>query len=228
DFGLIVDASVVMIENFVRRLAHAGHVTEDERRLLIRKAAFEVGRPIVFGVSIIIAVYLPNFSLEGLEGRMFAPMAFTVCVAVLGSLLLALAYIPAISSLLLRSKPEKPSRWFDRVRSGYVRALDFALRHRTMVVGGALASLVLALASVPFLGTEFMPKLDEGSLLIETRRLPSTSLPQGMAIAKEVEKTLLRFPEVKSIVTKMGRPELATETMGLDAGDVYVLFKPKR
>src|SRR5439155_23628838 len=139
DFGLIVDASVVMIENFVRRLAHAGHVTEDERRLLIRKAAFEVGRPIVFGVSIIIAVYIPIFTLEGLEGRMFAPMAFTVCVAVLGSLLLALAYVPAISSLLLRSKPEKPARWFEKTGSGYVRALDFALSHRALVVAGAVA-----------------------------------------------------------------------------------------
>src|SRR5215204_6713064 len=97
-----------------------------------------------------------------------------------------------------------------------------------MVVGTAAVTLAVALASVPFLGTEFMPKLDEGSMLIETRRLPSTSLPQGMIIAKEVERTLMRFPEVKSIVTKMGRPELATETMGLYAGDVYVIFKPRR
>ena len=85
-----------------------------------------------------------------------------------------------------------------------------------------------ALASVPFLGTEFMPKLDEGSLLIETRRLPSTSLPQGMAIARDVERTLLQFPEVQSVVTNMGRPEMATETMGLYAGDVYVNFRPGR
>jgi cobalt-zinc-cadmium resistance protein CzcA len=227
DFGLIVDASVVMVENFVRRLGQGEGASDTDRRQLIRTAAFEVGRPILFGVFIIIAVYLPIFSLEGLEGRMFAPMAFTVCVAVLGSLLLALAYVPAISSMLLRRKPESPARWFEKTRSSYVRALDFALAHGTPVVAAAAAMLVVALASVPFLGTEFMPKLDEGSLLIETRRLPSTSLPQGMAIAKEVEKTLLTFPEVRSIVTKMGRPELATETMGLYAGDVYVVFKPK-
>ena len=227
DFGLIVDASVVMIENFVRRLAHAGHVTEDERRLLIRKAAFEVGRPIVFGVSIIIAVYIPIFTLEGLEGRMFAPMAFTVCVAVLGSLLIALAYVPMVSSYVLRHVTETPSRWFEALRAWYRRSLGWALAHRLAVVGTAAVLLMIAVASVPFLGTEFMPKLDEGSMLIETRRLPSTSLPQGMSIAKEVEQTLLRFPEVRSIVTKMGRPELATETMGLYAGDVYVMFKPK-
>jgi cobalt-zinc-cadmium resistance protein CzcA len=108
-----------------------------------------------------------------------------------------------------------------------VRHLDWALHHRVIVVTGALVVLVVALASVPFLGTEFMPKLDEGSLLIETRRLPSTSLPQGMAIAKEIELTLLKFPEVSGVVTKMGRPELATETMGLYAGDVYVNVKPR-
>src|SRR5215213_2536632 len=227
DFGLIVDASVVMIENFVRRLAKAGHVTNDERQAVIRRAAFEVGRPILFGVSIIIAVYLPIFSLHGLEGRMFTPMAFTVCVAVLGSLLLALVYVPVVSSFLLRHRKEKPVRWFEVLRARYQRDLGWALAHRAAVVGGAGALLAAALASVPFLGTEFMPKLDEGSMLIETRRLPSTSLPQGMAIAKEVERTLLRFPEVANIVTKMCRPEPATETMGLYAGDVYVLFKPK-
>ena len=228
DFGLIVDASVVMVENFVRRLGLAGSTTSEQRRDILRRAAFEVGRPIVFGVCIIIAVYLPIFSLQGLEGRMFTPMAFTVCVAVLGSLLIALTYVPMISSFLLTHVNEKPSRWYDAVRARYERTLGWSLSHRWAVVVGAATLLIVALSSVPFLGTEFMPKLDEGSLLIETRRLPSTSLPQGMSIAREVEVTLLRFPEVQSIVTKMGRPELATETMGLYAGDVYVMFKPRR
>ena len=158
---------------------------------------------------------------------MFTPMAFTVCVAVLGSLLLALTYVPMTSSFLLKNIAETPSRWFEAVRGRYRRTLGWALVHRFLVVGAAAVLLAVALGSVPFLGTEFMPKLDEGSMLIETRRLPSTSLPQGMAIAKEVEQALMRFPEVSSIVTKMGRPELATETMGLYAGDVYVNFKPR-
>ncbi len=226
DFGLIVDASVVMVENFVRRLGQPSSEGED-RRETIRRAAFEVGRPIVFGVCIIIAVYLPIFSLQGLEGRMFTPMAFTVCVAVLGSLLLALTYVPMVSSYFLAHREEKPARWFEALRTRYLSWLGWSLLHRRPVVLAALALLVVSLGSVPFLGTEFMPKLDEGSLLIETRRLPSTSLPQGMIISKEIEKTLLRFPEVDRIVTKMGRPELATETMGLYAGDVYVLFKPR-
>ena len=227
DFGLIVDASVVMVENFVRQLGHAGRTTSDERRSILQRAAFEVGRQIVFGVCIIIAVYVPIYTLQGLEGRMFIPMAFTVCVAVLGSLLIALTYVPMVASYVLTSAEESPARWFEAVRTRYEGVLGWALRHRVTVAGTALALLALALGSVPFLGTEFMPKLDEGSMLIETRRLPSTSLPQGMNIAREVERTLLTFPEVKSIVTKMGRPELATETMGLYAGDVYVIFKPR-
>jgi cobalt-zinc-cadmium resistance protein CzcA len=228
DFGLLVDASVVMVENFIRRLEQGGSTPAEDRRLLFRAAAAEVGRPIVFGVCIIVAVYVPIFSLQGLEGRMFAPMAFTVCVAVLGSLLLALTYVPMLASLVLVRAKETPSRWFEAVRRTYVRHLDWALTHRIVVVAGAVLVLGGALTSVPFLGTEFMPRLDEGSLLIETRRLPSTSLPQGMAIAKDVERTLLQFPEIQSIVTNMGRPELATETMGLYAGDVYVNFRPGR
>ena len=231
DFGLIVDASVVMIENFVRRLGetcHDGETSPDARREVIRKAAFEVGRPIVFGVCIIIAVYVPIYTLQGLEARMFIPMAFTVCVAVLGSLLLALTYVPVLASYLLRQGKETPARWFDALRDRYARTLDWSLVHRGTVVSAGALLLVVALGSIPLLGTEFMPTLDEGSMLIETRRLPSTSLPQGMSVAKEVERTLLQFPEVKSIVTKMGRPELATETMGLYAGDVYVIFQPRR
>lgn len=228
DFGLLVDAAVVMIENIVRRLGHAGKLEPSARQALIRKAAFEVGRPIVFGIFIIIAVYVPIFTLQGLEGRMFTPMAFTVCVAVLGSLLLALTYVPMVASYVLKEVEEKPSRWFEWLRARYARDLGYALSHRALVVGASAAVLAVSLASVPFLGTEFMPKLDEGSMLIETRRLPSTSLPQGMEIAKEIEKTLSRLPEVRGIVTKMGRPELATETMGLYAGDVYVLLKPRR
>ncbi len=228
DFGLIVDASVVMVENFVRRLGQGAETSDEQRIDILRRAAFEVGRPIVFGVCIIIAVYVPIFALQGLESRMFTPMAFTVCVAVFGSLILALTYVPVLASYALAHAEEKPARWFEALRDRYRRHLGWALHHRAVVVGGGVALLAVSLGSLPFLGTEFMPKLDEGSMLIETRRLPSTSLPQGMSIAKEVERTLMKFPEVKSIVTKMGRPELATETMGLYAGDVYVNFVPRK
>jgi cobalt-zinc-cadmium resistance protein CzcA len=228
DFGLIVDASVVMIENFVRKLGTADAPADGEQRTtLIRQAAFEVGRPIVFGVCIIIAVYVPIFTLQGLEGRMFEPMAFTVCVAVLASLLLALTYIPAIASLSLGNVRESASNWFERVRARYRFLLEKALGNRTRVIASAFAILLVALASLPFIGTEFMPRLDEGSLLIETRRIPSTALQEGTGISTEVERTLLHFPEVRSVVTNLGRPELATETMGLYQADVYVGFKPR-
>ena len=235
DFGLIVDASVVMVENFVRRLGERRDSTDvGSRQELLRQAAFEVGRPIVVGIAIIIAVYIPIFSLTGLEGRMFRPMAFTVCAAVLGSLLLALTYVPAVSSLLFAGRHDRhrevthqEPRWFIRLRVRYGRMLEWAIAHRLRVIGTAVALLAVALGSVPFLGTEFMPKLDEGYLLIETRRIPSVSLPQGLSVSMEVERTLRKFPEIASVVTNLGRPQEATESMALNQADVYVLFAPR-
>jgi len=232
DFGLIVDASVVMVENFVRRL-HETRASGTNRQDVLQRAAFEVGRPIVFGVAIIVAVYIPVFTLEGIEGRMFRPMAFTVCAAVIGSLILALTYVPAVASYVFRKEsPSVAARgseggWFDAVRRRYALLLSWGLGHRRSVVMGAVALLIGAVVSVPYLGTEFMPKLDEGYLLIESRRIPSTSLAQGVVVSTEVERTLKRFPEVRSIVTNLGRPHEATETMALNQGDVYVTLTPK-
>ncbi|MEP6781867.1 MAG: efflux RND transporter permease subunit, partial [Gemmatimonadaceae bacterium] len=234
DFGLIVDASVVMVENFVRRLHETPTTSIADRRALLQRAAFEVGRPIVFGVAIIVAVYIPIFTLEGIEGRMFRPMAFTVCAAVLGSLLLALTYVPAVASFVFARRKEtslkeshEDSRWFLKLRAWYASALQWAFSHRIAVIGGALVVFAIAFGSMPFLGTEFMPRLDEGYLLIESRRIPSTSLAQGVAMSAEVERTLKRFPEIQGAVTNLGRPQSATETMALNQGDVYVLLSPK-
>ncbi|MHB2032917.1 MAG: efflux RND transporter permease subunit [Gemmatimonadaceae bacterium] len=234
DFGLIVDASVVMVENFVRRIntSSADGGAPANRLRLVQQAAFEVGRPIVFGVAIIVAVYVPIFTLQGIEGRMFRPMAFTVCAAVLGSLVLALTYIPAVASYVFaghRSGGEAhaDARWFVALRRRYDAVLTWALAHRLRVVGVAVGLLAIALASVPFLGTEFMPKLDEGSLLVEMRLIPSISLPEAEKTAADLERTLERFPEVKSVVTNLGRPHEATETMALNEADIYVAFNPK-
>src|SRR5947207_3464324 len=233
DFGLIVDASVVMVENSVRRLAGARSQSISERQDVLRAAAFEVGRPIVFGIAIIVAVYIPIFALQGLEGRMFRPMAFTVCAAVLGSLLLALSYVPAVASYVFArgggsSKEDDDPAWFIRLRTRYQRALEWSLIHRKRVVGATVGLFAVALISVPFLGTEFMPKLDEGYLLIETRRIQSASLPHGIAVSDDVERTLRNFPEVQNVVTNLGRPHEATETMALHQADVYVVLNPKR
>ena len=233
DFGLIVDASVVMVENFVRRLAGAGSQSVTERQDALRAAAFEVGRPIVFGIAIIVAVYVPIFALQGLEGRMFRPMAFTVCAAVLGSLLLALSYVPAVASYVFArgggsSWEHDDPAWFSKLRTRYQRALEWSLLHRRRVVAATVGLFAVALISVPFLGTEFMPKLDEGYLLIETRRIQSASLPHGIAVSDDVERTLRKFPEVQNVVTNLGRPHEATEVMALHQADVYVVLNPKR
>lgn len=227
DFGLIVDGSVVMMENIIRRLHPKESATEFSPRGEVRSAAHEVARPIVFGIAIIIAVYLPIFTLEGLEGRMFRPMAVTVCSAILGSLLLALTVVPAAAAFLFR-KPHKPhrERIFAVVHRGYVRLLETVLRHRLVVTAAAAVVVVAALASLAYIGTEFMPRLDEGSILIETRKLPSVSLTESVAISTQVERIVRGFPEVRSVVTKLGRPDLATEAMGIYQGDVYVILAP--
>ena len=230
DFGLIVDGGVVMMENFIRRRAEAvHHPAHDEhaRLRLFSSAATEVARPILFGVLIIIAVYLPIFTLEGLEGKMFRPMAITVCSAILGSLLLSLTVVPVLSSYLLRlGAAHHDERWFTALLNRYTRHLTDAMNHpaRTLAVAGTVVAI--ALGSLPFLGTEFMPKLDEGALLIESRKLPSVSLEESVALSTRVESIVRTFPEVKQVVTKIGRPDVATEAMGIYQGDVYVLLHP--
>ena len=228
DFGLIVDGSVVMMENFIRRLHSADRSEGLSTFREIRSAAHEVARPIVFGIAIIIAVYLPIFTLEGLEGRMFRPMAVTVCSAILGSLVLALTVVPAASALAFRKPlPVHRERWFGMLKNGYSRLLPYFVDHRLAVVAVALAIVTVALGSLLYIGTEFMPRLDEGSILIETRKLPSVSLSESVKISTEIEKIVRRFPEVRSVVTKIGRPDLATEAMGIYQGDVYVDLKPR-
>ena len=231
DFGLIVDGAVVMMENFVRRRGEfrpaPGADPHEARLALFSSSATEVARPILFGVLIIVAVYLPIFALEGLEGKMFRPMAITVCSAILGSLLLSLTAVPVGASFLLKlggGHHEGP--WFERLKHFYTRHLAVQMDHRARTIGVSAVAVAIALGSLPFIGTEFMPKLDEGSILIETRKLPSVSLPESVAISTRVESILRRFDEVKQVVTKIGRPDLATEAMGIYQGDVYVILHP--
>jgi cobalt-zinc-cadmium resistance protein CzcA len=228
DFGLIVDASVVMVENFIRRLEERGPDEVHGRLALFKRAAVEVGRPVLFGIAIIVAVYIPIFTLDGMEGRMFKPMAFTVVCAVLASLLLALTYVPAVSAWLLRHAPEKPSRVQEALHRRYARALGWTLAHGTRVVVAAAVAVVVAIGSLAYIGTEFMPKLDEGSILITTHRLPSVSLEDANRLSLESERIIKSFPEVRTVVTKAGRPDLATEAMGLFEGDMYVILEPRK
>jgi cobalt-zinc-cadmium resistance protein CzcA len=228
DFGMIVDGAVVMMESFVR---HRADVRADadtpERLAMFRTAATEVARPILFGVLIIVAVYLPIFTLEGLEGKLYRPMAITVCSALLGALLLALTGVPVAASYLLRpGGAHHEEGWFAWLRRRYVRHLADALRHRWRTLAVAVTVVSLALGSLRFIGTEFMPRLDEGAILIETRRLPSISLPESVEVATQIERIIGTFPEVESVVSKIGRPDIATEAMGIYQADVYVNLFP--
>ena len=232
DFGLIVDGAVVMMENFIRRRSEAAHEGTEHhhpvgRMELFTSAATEVARPILFGVLIIVAVYLPIFTLEGLEGKMFRPMAITVCSAILGSLLLSLTVVPVVSSFLLKMNVEHhDERWFAALRRRYLHDLGWAMDHPGRTLGLSVVAVSIALGSLLFIGTEFMPKLDEGSILIESRKLPSISLENSVDMSARVERIVRTFPEVTRVVTKIGRPDLATEAMGIYQGDIYVNLKP--
>lgn len=228
DFGMIVDGAVVMMENSVHRL--------EERRGMesplesVRQAAHEVARPMTFAVVIIIAVYLPILFLQGMEGRMFRPMAITVCAALLGSLVLALTMIPLLTAVAFRRGVNNPNpsrkSWVESLSRIYERVLEVAIRFRWVTVGVSVIVLGIAVGSLYFIGTEFMPKLDEGSILVETRKLPGVSLSESIEISKRIEQRLRKFPEIADVVIKIGRPDFATEAMGINEGDTYLLLRP--
>lgn len=230
DFGMIVDGAVVMMENSIHRL-ELGHGQESPLHS-IRRAAHEVVRPMTFAVVIIIAVYLPILFLQGMEGRMFRPMATTVCAALFGSLLLALTMIPMLASFAFhKGSPAKLARggeqhWMERLNEAYGRTLAWLMHHRLLTVASAAFALIIALGSLFFIGTEFMPRLDEGSILVETRKLPGVSLTDSVEISKRIEQRLRAFPEIADVVIKIGRPDFATEAMGINEGDTYLLLKP--
>ncbi len=231
DFGLMVDGAVVMAENLVRRrhgVPPEVLQSREGRHQIDVHAAVEVARPVLFGVLIILAVYLPLFALEGLEGKMFRPMAITVCSALFGALVLSLTGVPVASNLLLRTGGHHDeARWFEALRTRYLRFLHAARRHAPRTLAIATSAIVIAIGSVPWLGTEFMPRLDEGAILIETRKLPSVSIEESADISTRLEAIVARFPEVRQVVTKIGRPDLATEAMGIYQGDVYVNLHPQ-
>ncbi len=229
DFGMIVDGAVVMMENSIHRLEEKHG--EEPPLESVRHATHEVARPMAFAVVIIIAVYLPILFLQGLEGRMFRPMAITVCTALAGSLLLALTMVPLLTSFAFRKgltgRQAGGGRvdWIGRLNV-YTGILKGAIRFRGLTVAISVAILAVALGSLYFIGTEFMPKLDEGSILMETRKLPGVSLTESVAISKRIEQRLRKFPEIADVVIKIGRPDFATEAMGINEGDTYLLLRP--
>ncbi|HEY9681894.1 MAG TPA: CusA/CzcA family heavy metal efflux RND transporter [Oculatellaceae cyanobacterium] len=228
DFGLIVDGAVVMVENSIRRLAlNQEHGRPDSNTTTILNACLEVGRPVVFAVAIIAIVYMPIFSLTGIEGKMFKPMSLTIVFALAGSLLLSLTYIPAMLTLILQGEvSEKDSFLVRLVKPVYEKALFLAASYRFQTFAFALTLFVVSVITLPMLGAEFIPRLDEGSLAVQIQQLPSVSLSQSIATTTKAEQVIRSFPEVTKVVSKIGRAEVATDPMGVDTVDVYVALKP--
>jgi cobalt-zinc-cadmium resistance protein CzcA len=229
DFGLIVDGSVVMIENIVRSLQERRSDDTASHLEKVREAAHQVARPVVFAVGIIIIVYLPILALRGVEGKMFGPMALTVVFALTSSLVLALTLMPVLASLLLMKVSEKEPFLFRWAKKLYLPLLDRSLAHRKATVGVAVGVFLASLLLVPFLGTQFIPRLDEGAIAMQIWRLPSISLEQSNDIATLAERAVMeKFDqEVETVVSRTGRAEIATDPMGVEISDTYIMLKPK-
>lgn len=225
DFGLIVDGSVVMVENILRRLSHR---KDDEQPLgVIQSAAQEVARPTFFGVLIIFLVYLPILTLRGVEGKMFRPMALTVLFALAASLVVAIVVMPVLTSYAFRKRVSEKETWLMRMAGhAYVPVLRRALGYPLVTAGVAALVFAGSLAIVPFLGAEFIPTLDEGSIVVMMYRLPGISVAESLHGNEIVESVLREFPEVQTVYCRTGRPEVATDPMAIDQSDVYVFLKP--
>ncbi|HZO82029.1 MAG TPA: CusA/CzcA family heavy metal efflux RND transporter [Candidatus Binataceae bacterium] len=225
DFGLIVDGSVVLVENIFHRLASARRTGVSTAHLVF-EAGREVLRPIVFAILIIIVVYLPILSFQEVEGKMFRPMALTVIFALSGSLLCALTFVPVMASLLLRRAPAREP-WLARMSERvHERVARWTRGHRRGLLAGAAALLVLGLGLAPFLGSEFVPTLDEGAINLDVMQVPSISLEDAVKGATRMERAALELPEVARVVSRIGRPEIATDVIGPDESHVYVFLKP--
>ncbi|MHB9071966.1 MAG: efflux RND transporter permease subunit [Desulfobaccales bacterium] len=224
--GMIVDSTLIQVENVMHRLAE-NHADHGFMRTVL-EAVLEVRKPSLFGELIIAITFLPIMTLQGMEGKMFAPLAFTVAIAILASLLLSIFAIPALCSLILKPGPERPS---PLLRAGlwlYRPALAWALGNRKTVIIAAAGLLVFSLSMTPFLGTEFIPRLDEGYLTPQVIRLPSISVQQSIEVERKMQQALMKFPEVVSVVSKMGAAEIATDPMGPNLSDPIVVLKPRQ
>jgi len=230
DFGLVVDSSVVMIENCVRHLAHEDN-SGKTRLQIIRDAAVEVRRPTMFGELIIMIVYLPILTLEGVEGKLFRPMALTVIFALMGSMVLSLTLMPVLASYLLPRQIEEREPWMMRVAHAiHYPILKFAMHHKLAVLGFAAGVLIVAFGMIaPHLGSEFVPKLSEGAIVIGVVRRAGTDLSESMRVNTLMERIVLQaFPdEVEHAWSRIGTAEVATDPMGVELTDLYITLKPR-
>jgi len=233
DFGIIIDGAVVIVENCVRRLAHAHAaagrtLTRNERFHEVFLASREARRPLLFGQLIIMVVYLPIFALTGVEGKMFHPMAFTVVAALLGAMILSVTFIPAAVALLIGNQvSEKENRLMGWARRGYAPMLDFSLKNAPLVLSFAGVAVVLSALLLTRMGSEFVPSLNEGDIALHALRIPGTSLSQAVEMQTELERTIKQFPEVERIFAKLGTAEIATDPMPPSVADNFIMLKPR-
>jgi cobalt-zinc-cadmium resistance protein CzcA len=225
--GMMVDGSVVMVENILRHLAEPSERGESlVNRVVI--AAREVGQPIFFAVLIIVVVFLPLFTLQGIEGKLFSPMAFTIAFAMLGSLMASLTLVPVLASLLFRGRIRESDHFLMRfLKGGYRPVVTWAVRHRWIVVGASVIALAGALALVPTLGTEFVPELNEGAMDVRVTMNPSVSLSEAKRVATALERKLLKYPEVKSVFSQIGRAELGGEPEAISNNEIIINLAPQ-
>ncbi|HOK46533.1 MAG TPA: CusA/CzcA family heavy metal efflux RND transporter, partial [Bryobacteraceae bacterium] len=227
DFGLIVDGSVVMIENIVRRLAEKKEHNPGNPIAAVIEAGREVARPVFFAVGIIIIVYLPILSLQGVEGKMFRPMALTVIFALCASLVLSLTLMPVLASFFFRRGVREHETWILRqVKRAYLPLLSKAIAHPRTVVAVAVVVFLGSVVAASTMGAEFIPRLDEGAIALQAWRLPSVGLSESIANTTLIEKTLKQFPEIQTIVSRTGQAEIPTDPMGIELSDIYLILKP--
>ena len=234
DFGIIIDGAVVIVENCVRRLAHAqSHkgrlLTRNERFHEVFAAAKESRRPLLFGQLIIMVVYLPIFALTGVEGKMFHPMALTVVLALVGAMILSITFIPAAIALFIGKRvSEKENRLMTWARKVYGPLLTQVMRMPSVVIAAAVVAVALSLLLASRLGSEFAPNLNEGDFAIQALRVPGTSLSQSLDMQMQLERTLKeKFPEIERVFARTGTAEIASDPMPPNISDGYIMLKPK-
>ncbi|WP_165485181.1 CusA/CzcA family heavy metal efflux RND transporter [Legionella rowbothamii] len=234
DFGLIVDGAVIIVENCIKHLGEQQHtlgriLNLEERLTVIADATTEVIRPSIFGISIITVVYLPILTLTGVEGKMFFPMAETVILALLASMLFALTFVPAAVAIFLRGRiQEKENRLVHFLSLGYAKVLRQCFHARKTVIGAALVLILISFILAFHLGGEFIPSLDEGDIAMHAMRIPGTSLTQAISMQDLVERRVRQFPEVKSVFAKLGTAEVATDPMPPNVADTFIMLKPRQ
>jgi cobalt-zinc-cadmium resistance protein CzcA len=234
DFGIIVDGAVVIVENAIRRLAHAQQrhgrlLTRSERLHEVFAAAKEARRALIFGQLIIMVVYLPIFALTGVAGKMFHPMAFTVVIALLGAMILSVTFVPAAIALFVTGKVKEEDNLVMRsARRAYAPVLDWVMARRPLVFGLALLTIVASGLVASRMGSEFIPSLSEGDFAQQALRVPGTSLTQSVQMQQQLEKTLMaQVPEIQRVFARTGTAEIASDPMPPNISDSYVMLKPK-